>query len=198
MKHARTGLAALGAALSLSFLAGCGQPENPAPAAPPAQTAPAHNEVDVMFAQGMLPHHQQAIDMSRMAAQNAQSQQVKDLAARIEAAQGPEIDKLAGWLRDWNAGQSGHGGHGGHSDHSGHAMSGMMSTDEMTTLSQTKGAEFDQKFLMLMIKHHEGAVAMARTEVEKGRFPDTQQMAREIMISQQSEIDSMRTMLTQH
>jgi uncharacterized protein (DUF305 family) len=39
---------------------------------------------------------------------------------------------------------------------------------------------------------------MARTEVEKGRFPDAQQMAREIMISQQSEIDSMRTMLTQH
>lgn len=195
MKHARTGAAVLGTALSLSFLAGCGQAETPAPAAPPAQTAPAHNDVDVMFAQGMLPHHQQAIEMSRMAAQNAGSQQVKDLAARIDAAQGPEIDKLNGWLRDWNAQQSGHGGHGGHG---GHSMTGMMSTDEMASLGQTKGHEFDQKFLMLMIKHHEGAVEMARTEVEKGRFPDAQQMAREIMISQQSEIDSMRTMLTQH
>ncbi len=195
MKHARTGAAVLGAALSLSFLAGCGQAESPAPAAPPAQTAPAHNDVDVMFAQGMMPHHEQAIEMSRMAAQNAGSQQVKDLAARIEAAQGPEIDKLNGWLRDWNAQQSGHGGHGGHG---GHSMTGMMSTDEMASLGRTKGPEFDQKFLMLMIKHHEGAVEMARTEVEKGRFPDAQQMAREIMISQQSEIDSMRTMLTQH
>lgn len=192
MKHARTGVAALGAALSLSFLAGCGQPENPAPAAPPAQTAPAHNDVDVMFAQGMVPHHEQAIEMSRMAAQNAESQQVKDLAARIEAAQRPELDELAGWLRDWNVQQSGHG------DHSGHSMTGMMSSDEMAALGQTKGAEFDQKFLMLMIKHHEGAVAMARTEIDKGRFPETQQMAREIMISQQAEIDSMRTMLTQH
>ncbi|MEV4733768.1 DUF305 domain-containing protein [Saccharopolyspora sp. NPDC049426] len=192
MKHARMGAAVLGAALPLSFLAGCGQAENPAPAAPPAQTAPAHNDVDAMFAQGMVPHHEQAVEMSRMAAQNAGSQQVKHLAARIEAAQGPEIDKLNGWLRDWNVQQSGHGEHGGH------AMTGMMATDEMASLGQNKGPEFDQKFLMLMIKHHEGAVAMARTEVEKGRFPDAQQMAREIMISQQSEIDSMRTMLTQH
>ncbi|MDI2031828.1 DUF305 domain-containing protein [Saccharopolyspora sp. TS4A08] len=206
MKHARTGVAAFGAALSLSLLAGCGQPDDAAPAAPPAHTAhgdhapeqpapeqpaaPEHNDVDVMFAQGMVPHHQQALDMSRMAATNAESQQVKDLAARIEAAQGPEIAKLNGWLRDWNA--------TGHGDHSGHAMTGMMSSDEMAALGQAKGAEFDQKFLMLMIKHHEGAVAMARTEVDKGRFPDAQQMAREIMISQQSEIDSMRTMLTQH
>ena len=195
MKHARTGAAALGAALSLSVLAGCGQPDNPAPPAPPAQSAPAHNDVDVMFAQGMVPHHQQAIEMSRMAVQQAQSQQVKDLAARIEAAQGPEIDELNGWLRDWNVQQSEHGGHGGHG---GHGTGGMMSSDEMAGLGQAKGTEFDQKFLMLMIKHHEGAVTMARTEVEKGRFPDTQQMAREIMISQQSEIDSMRTMLTQH
>ncbi|SFS89307.1 DUF305 domain-containing protein [Saccharopolyspora flava] len=191
MKHARTGVAALGAALSLSFLAGCGQPETPA--APPAQTAPpapAHNGVDVMFAQGMVPHHQQALEMSRMAATHAESQQIKDLAARIEAAQGPEIDRLNGWLRDWNA--------TGHGDHSGHAMTGMMSSDEMTALDQARGSEFDQKFLMLMIKHHEGAVAMARTEVDKGSFPDTRQMAREIMIGQQAEIDSMRTMLTQH
>ncbi|GAB3686364.1 DUF305 domain-containing protein [Saccharopolyspora tripterygii] len=195
MKHARTGAAALGAALSLSFLAGCGQPDTPAPPAPPAQSAPAHNDVDVMFAQGMVPHHQQAIEMSRMAVQQAQSQQVKDLAARIEAAQGPEIDELNGWLRDWNVQQSEHGGHGGHG---GHGTGGMMSSDEMAGLDRAKGTEFDQKFLMLMIKHHEGAVTMARTEVEKGRFPDTQQMAREIMISQQSEIDSMRTMLTQH
>lgn len=192
MKHARTGAAALGAALSLSFLAACGQPDNPAPPAPPAQSAPAHNDVDVMFAQGMVPHHQQALEMSRMAVQQAESQQVKDLAARIEAAQAPEIDELNGWLREWGAQQSEHGGHGGH------ATGGMMSSDEMAGLGRAKGAEFDQKFLMLMIKHHEGAVTMARSEVEKGRFPDTQQMAREIMISQQSEIDSMRTMLTQH
>ncbi|RRO19978.1 DUF305 domain-containing protein [Saccharopolyspora rhizosphaerae] len=192
MKHLRKGVAALGAALSLAVLAGCGQAENPVPAAPPGQTAPAHNDVDVMFAQGMVPHHEQAIEMSRMAAQRAGSPQVKDLAARISAAQGPEIDKMRGWLRDWNAQQSDHGAH------SGHAMTGMMSSDEMINLGRTQGAEFDQKFLMLMIKHHEGAVAMARTEVEKGSFPDAQQMAREIMISQQAEIDSMRTMLTQH
>lgn len=195
MKHARTRAAALGAALSLSFLAACGQPDNSAPPAPPAQSAPAHNDVDVMFAQGMVPHHQQALEMSRMAVQHAESQQVKDLATRIEAAQGPEIDELNGWLREWGAQQSEHGGHGGHG---GHATGGMMSSDEMAGLDRAKGSEFDQKFLMLMIKHHEGAVTMARTEVEKGRFPDTQQMAREIMISQQSEIDSMRTMLTQH
>ena len=173
---------------SLFTLTACGNEDD-------TDTAGGHNDADVTFAQEMIPHHQQAIEMSRMAAQNAGSQQVKDLAARIEAAKGPEIDKLNGWLRDWNAQQSGHGGHGGHG---GHSMTGMMSTDEMASLGQTKGAEFDQKFLMLMIKHHEGAVAMARTEVDKGRFPDTQQMAREIMIGQQSEIDSMRTMLTQH
>src|SRR5690606_18534168 len=84
-------------------------------------TAGAHNDQDVSFAQDMIPHHQQAIQMSRMAAGQASSAEVKDLAARIENAQDPEIETMSGWLDSWGEdvpvsmpGMD-HGGHSGSS-----------------------------------------------------------------------------------
>ena len=62
-----------------------------------------HNAQDVMFAQMMIVHHQGAIEMSKMAATQASSQQVKDLAAMIKAAQQPEIEEMTSWLNAWGA-----------------------------------------------------------------------------------------------
>lgn len=165
------------------LVAGCGRSDQPALEQPSA----GHNEADVAFAQGMIPHHEQAIEMSEMALSQAARPEVKDLANRIKAAQGPEIDKLTRWLEDWGQPlQPQHGEHHG---------AGMLSDADMTQLRASSGPEFDRRFLEGMIRHHEGAVSMAQEELDKGQFPDAKQLARHIIDSQQAEISEMQRLL---
>ena len=153
-----------------------------------------HNEQDVMFAQMMIPHHRQAIEMSDLAATRAASPEVKKLATQIKAAQDPEIKQLTGWLTGWGAPVPSPGASGmGHMSHGG--MDGMMSAKEMKGLEGAKGAAFDRSFLEMMIKHHEGAVTMAKTEQSSGQFPAARTMAGEIVSSQSAEISTMRNLL---
>ena len=154
-----------------------------------------HNDQDVMFAQMMIPHHRQAIEMADLAATRAASPEVKQLAAQIKKAQDPEIKQLSGWLTNWGAsvpspGTSGMG-------HMGHGMDGMMTDKQMKELEGAQGAAFDKAFLEMMIKHHEGAVAMAKTEQASGQFPAAKQMATNIVSSQSAEITKMQELLKQ-
>lgn len=159
--------------------------------APGSATATAHNAQDVAFAQGMIPHHQQALEMARLADGRASSARVKDLAARIEKAQDPEIRTMTGWLKAWGeqvpmAGM----------DHSGHTgMSGMMSDDDMAALEKATGKDFDTRFLSLMVEHHRGAVEMATTEKGKGRYGPAKGMADDIVGAQNAEIEEMKQLL---
>ena len=104
--------------------------------------------------------------MSETALKQASSPKVKDLATRIKEAQGPEIEKMKGWLRDWGEPvEPEPGEHGGH---------GMMTEAEMGELRAASGPSFDRLFLQAMIRHHEGAVAMAKEgagqrEVRRGQ-----------------------------
>lgn len=198
------------AAAAAVILAGCGSGQQgmpgmdhgapPSAPQPPAQ-AGQHNQADVTFAQGMIPHHKGAIEMSQLAPQRAESQQVKDLARQIEAAQGPEIDTLNGWLRDWGAqppqGEMPGMDHGGMPGMNHGGMQGMMSPEEMHKLQEVKGVEFDRMFLTMMMKHHEGAVGMAQTELAQGQFPEAKRMAEQIISSQQAEIRTMQDLLKQ-
>ncbi|MGW3128774.1 DUF305 domain-containing protein [Streptomyces sp. NPDC001076] len=154
-------------------------------------TAGAHNAQDVTFAQGMIPHHQQALEMARLAADRASAAQVKDLAARIEKAQDPEIKTMTGWLKAWGedvpmAGMD-HGGHAG--------MAGMMSDKDMTMLKQARGTDFDTMFLTMMVEHHQGAVEMAGTEKAKGDYGPATSMAGAIVTAQNAEIKEMNKLL---
>ena len=210
MNSIRIAGASVAVAAAVALLAGCTGSEQGAPgtnqgtppsASQPPASAGQHNEADVAFAQGMVPHHAQAIEMSQLAPERAQSEQVKNLARQIEAAQGPEIDMLTGWLQRWGAPapQSGmpgmdHGSLPG-MDHGG--MQGMMAPEDMQKLQQAKGAEFDRMFLTMMIEHHEGAVTMAETELAQGQFPEAKQMAEQIISSQQAEIKTMQDLLKQ-
>ncbi|MFC7339974.1 DUF305 domain-containing protein [Saccharopolyspora griseoalba] len=191
MKRTRVRAAALGAIASLSLLAGCGTAQE-AQQQPASTQAPAkhHDEADVSFARGMVVHHQQAVEMSRLAADRAGSPQVRELAEQIEAAQGPEIERLEGWLRDWGAAPAQHGGHGEDGQ-----MHGMMSAEQLHGLSRASGADFDRRFLSMMIEHHEGAVRMARTELDSGASPEAKRLAQGIIDTQQAEIDTMRGLL---
>jgi uncharacterized protein (DUF305 family) len=161
-------------------------------------TAGAHNAQDVSFAQGMIPHHQQALEMARLADGRAASGAVKDLAARIEKAQDPEIRTMTGWLKAWGEEVPEAGGGMDHSasGHSGMSgMSGMMGAEDMAGLEKSEGKAFDTKFLTLMVEHHEGAVEMATTEKSKGRYGPAKAMADDIVTAQNAEIKEMNKLL---
>ena len=151
-----------------------------------------HNAQDVSFAQDMIGHHQQAVEMSTMALSQAASSKVKDLATRIKAAQDPEIQMMKGWLSSWDEPET--AGSGG-MDHSGGGMTGMMTDAQMTQLRGASGAEFDRIFLTMMIEHHQGAVTMARTELDKGKYEPAKQLAQTIIDAQQKEITEMQALL---
>ncbi|MFF9605690.1 DUF305 domain-containing protein [Streptomyces sp. NPDC014684] len=166
-------------------------------------TAGAHNAQDVSFAQGMIPHHRQALEMAKLADGRASSPRVKDLAARIEKAQDPEIRTMTGWLTAWGeevpkAGTD-HSGHAGMSGMAGMAgmngMNGMMSDDDMAALKKAGGADFDSRFLSLMAEHHRGAVEMAGTEQAEGAYGPARTMAGDIVRSQNAEIKEMERLL---
>ncbi|MFJ4005198.1 DUF305 domain-containing protein [Streptomyces sp. NPDC090023] len=190
--------AALGVATvcAVVLLAACGGEQHTGAHGAPAASAgtDAHNAQDVTFAQGMIPHHQQALEMARLAPSHAASAEVKALAARIEKAQDPEIRTMTGWLKSW--GQEPPMAGMDHSRHGGMAgMSGMMSADDMTALEKSTGADFDQRFLTLMIAHHQGAVEMARTEKAKGRDGRATKMADDVIAAQSAEIKQMKSLL---
>ncbi|MEV5457486.1 DUF305 domain-containing protein [Streptomyces cellulosae] len=162
-----------------------------------ASSAPAsqgqHNAADVSFAKGMIPHHRQAVEMADLAPDRARSAEVKKLAAEIEKAQAPEIEKLSGWLTSWGEtvpaeGAMDHSMHGG-------GMEGMMSAEEMTALENASGEAFDTSFMEMMIKHHEGAVEMAKTEQSDGAHAPARKMAADIIASQSAEIEQMKKLL---
>ncbi|GAA3495896.1 DUF305 domain-containing protein [Streptomyces prasinosporus] len=158
-------------------------------------TAEAHNDQDVSFAQGMIPHHQQAIQTARMAESRASSSEVKDLAARIEEAQDPEIKTMSGWLKAWgeDVPSSMPGMDHGDSDASG--MPGMMDTEGMDELMDASGKGFDSMFLTMMVEHHQGAVEMATTEKEEGRYGPAKKLAADIITTQNAEIEEMNKLL---
>jgi uncharacterized protein (DUF305 family) len=159
-------------------------------------SAGAHNAQDVSFAQGMIPHHQQAVEMAELADGRAASPQVKDLAARVEKAQGPEISTMTGWLKTWDekVPESMPG-----MDHSGmegmEGMAGMMDSADMDKLKKASGKEFDSTFLTMMVEHHKGAVEMATTEKAKGEYKAATAMAGDIVTSQNAEISEMKKLL---
>ena len=186
--------------LAATVLTACGD-DGSGDAADAESSGSQFNDADVTFAQGMIPHHEQAVEMAQMAEERAQSPDVKQLAADIEAAQAPEIEQLTTWLEAWGEevpGSSGDDGGMSGMDHGGDSMDmgeGMMSSDDMAMLSDAKGAEFDRMFLEMMTEHHQGAVEMAETEVADGEHPDAIRMAEDIIATQEAEIEEMKKLL---
>jgi uncharacterized protein (DUF305 family) len=164
-----------------------------ASAAPTSGAASAFNDADVTFAQRMIPHHQQAVAMAALADNRAVDAEVKKLAGAIEAAQGPEITTMTGWLTAW--GQPAPAASMGGANMPGMDMPGLMSDDDMAKLSAASGKNFDEEFLHMMIEHHQGAISMAQDEVAKGKNPDATALAKQIITSQQAEIGTMKTIL---
>ncbi|PKV96141.1 uncharacterized protein (DUF305 family) [Amycolatopsis echigonensis] len=182
-----------GAVLAASLLLGaCGGPESPTPA-PSSQAG--HNAADVAFAQQMIPHHQQALEMAKMVPSRSSDPKVVDLAGRIDRAQDPEIRQMQGWLKAWGVAATSHAMPGGHEMSGDHPMTGMMSDADMKSLDAAKGPAFDRSWLDMMVKHHQGAVEMAKTELAQGSDAGAKALARKIIEAQQAEIAEMQGLL---
>ncbi|GAA3259628.1 DUF305 domain-containing protein [Dactylosporangium siamense] len=151
------------------------------------------NGTDVQFATDMIPHHRQALDMAKAAQAKASTPEVKALAGKIAKAQEPEITTMSGWLTAWGEPVPSPGGMN-HGD-MGAEMPGMMTDQEMQELSKATGTAFDKMFLRMMIKHHQGAVEMAKTEQAQGQDPAAKKLAGDIATSQTAEIAEMQGLL---
>lgn len=150
------------------------------------------NDADVMFAQMMIPHHEQAIELADIALDPAvgASDAVRALAQRIKEAQDPEIDQMTTLLGAWGESTE----MDSDMDHS-TMMSGMLTLDELATLSDQRGTDFDQAWLEAMISHHEGAIEMANDVLDDGSNTEIRSLAEQIIAAQQTEIDEMRALL---
>ncbi|CAN5187935.1 DUF305 domain-containing protein [soil metagenome] len=186
---------------SVLVLAACGSDDSSSSEGEASSDAE-FNDADVSFAQGMIPHHEQAVEMSDLALTNSESDEVQELAEEIQAAQGPEIETMEGFLADWGQEAPSGGmdemdgmdpGDDGMEEMEG--MQGMMSADEMADLSAATGAEFDTMFLEMMIEHHEGAITMGEVQLADGANDDAKELAEEIIEAQQAEIDQMESLL---
>lgn len=156
-----------------------------------------HNDADVMFAQMMLPHHEQAVEMSEMLlAKDDVPAEVAEFAQRVIDAQGPEIERMNDMLTAWEAEPLADAEDMDGMDHgSGAGMSGMMSEEDMSALEDAQGAGAAQLYLEQMTVHHEGAVEMAQEQIEQGQNPQAVELARQVVADQEAEIAEMEQML---
>ena len=199
-------LAAAGTLAVTVTLAGCGlgggghdmgSMSSPSSSTGPTSSAAAspaagpHDDADVMFAQMMIPHHRQAIEMADMiVAKHAIDSEVSTLATQIKAAQAPEIDQMTGWLTGWGQSAS--------SMPMDHDMGGTMSRSDMDALDKATGDEAAKLFLSGMVKHHQGAIDMAEDELANGQSSDAKKLAQSIKDSQQVEIDKMNELIKKY
>lgn len=199
--------------LLISGSAGCGQePERPAPVgtgapvivpqepggtgrtATPGERvgrAPAPpTAADVRFAEGMIPHHRQALEMTGLVPNRTTSSAIRAVADQIALAQQPEIRIMSDWLTA--LGRPVPGGHGHTGEEDGY---GMATEAQLRALRAARDTAFDRMFLELMIRHHEGAVRMAGEQLAGGRDQRMRLMARDVYAGQSIEITRMRTTL---
>ncbi len=143
------------------------------------------NAAEIHFAQMMIPHHQQAVEMSDLALKNSKDSAVIELAKQIKAAQAPEIEQMKSWLT-----KSGFDPNAPHNM----MMGGMLSDAEISKLKQSKASAFDKLFLTGMIKHHEGALQML-TMISGSTNDEVKTLSENIATTQTIEIETMKAML---
>jgi uncharacterized protein (DUF305 family) len=176
-----------------------GRPGDEASTGAPAPTStqpPGH--ADIAFMQMMVPHHAQALEMSRLARTRAADPSVRRLAARIRAAQGPEILMMSAWLEREGVEVPQPGDDPGQWDHSEHGhdpMVGMLTPTQLRELAGARGQRFDRLFLRGMIRHHSGALVMAEAVATTGTDQLVAELAADVHVTQASEMALMRDFL---
>jgi uncharacterized protein (DUF305 family) len=151
---------------------------------------------DVKFVQDMIPHHNQAVQMSELVADRTNLQALNDVAGRIDASQIDEIDFMNDWLS--SRGETVPEATEHSAMRTSHKMAGMASPEQMSELAQAEGTDFDRLFLTLMIAHHEGAVTMVEELLEQpgsAYDPVLFDFTNDVTNDQTAEIGRMNAML---
>ncbi len=181
-----------------------------------------NGRAEVRFLQGMIDHHQMALDMSADCLAKASAAELKALCSRIIAAQRAEIVQMQRWLSEWYAityvpmplshmlsmaGTAGHGGiykdsqsgHGGHGGHGGNAArppdDPPMMMGMMAGLSRLSGKAYDVAWLEAMIDHHDDALHMAERLLKRAEHAELRALAEAILRDQSAEIALMEALI---
>jgi uncharacterized protein (DUF305 family) len=156
--------------------------------------APTFNDADVKFAQTMIPHHEQAVEMAdAILGKSGTSPEVTQMAQQIRDTQRPQIETLTGLLAAGNQPLIPDHASEAHEDH--WDAEGMLTPEEMQALAAADGPTGQKLFLEGMIQHHEGALTMVQAEIDDGENPDAVQLAQTIKAGQTGEIETMKRLL---
>ena len=172
------------AVAAMALLAACGKAADNNSGAP---ASPQPNQADVAFVQGMIPHHQQAIEMAELIDGRTDRPELAKLAKDVTTTQSTEVNRMQGWLQAWGKPVGGMG----EMDHGASPMPGMMDQAEMDELMGLKGTRFDLAFMDMMTRHHQGAIETATTELGAGSVGEVKQLAQQMITAQQREIQQM-------
>jgi uncharacterized protein (DUF305 family) len=140
---------------------------------------------EIMFAQMMIPHHEQAISMSETALKKSRNQDILKLSRQIKSLQSSETSQLTYWLKATDSSKT--------MDHD-MQMSGMLTVKELASLKRLTGTQFDRTFLQLMIKHHQGALEMLDL-ISDSRNAEAKALAKAIKSAQSKEITYMKLLI---
>lgn len=168
--------------LSLAALAGCAD----APATPPAAPAPDQAAVDSAFVAGMVPHHEQALELTAMVPGRGGSPGLEAIALRIDRDQAEEIGQLQGLALARRLPPV----------PMAHAMAGMADPAALATVRSLHGPAFERLWLDTMVRHHEGALAMARDYLAAGTDDTLRRYCEALLVAQGQEIATMRALAT--
>lgn len=178
-------------------LGACGSPGHDGHDPAATSQSAEHNAADVAFAQAMIPHHRQAVELAAMVPSRTTNPDVRMMATHISWDQRAEILTMTGLLAHWGEPETmDHGGMPGMPGMGGGAMPGMIDDATMARIQSLSGPAFDELWITSMIAHHQGAVAMARTEIADGQNPDAKRLAEMIISAQQREIAQMSNLVS--
>jgi len=141
---------------------------------------------DIMFLQMMIPHHQQAIDISNLALKSSKNPELLALAKLIARDQAAEIVQMKAWLKDAGASED--------MGHEAHGMGGMLDDEELSALAAATGKEFDTLWLTGMTEHHDGAIHMVQM-IEDASYMDIKAFGAKVITDQSTQIEQMKKML---
>lgn len=185
--------AVLAASLLLTAAACSSEPaETKAASAASGAPAAGYNDQDVIFLQMMVAHHEKGLEMVRLAADRADSKQVRTLASAVDATESEELKLMKSWLGKWSKPTTSEAATRTHLHHGAAPATG---PKEISALKRTKGAGFEPAFLSLFMGHQGSAVEMARTEQSKGASPDAKAFAKRVVESRTAEIRQMLLLL---
>jgi uncharacterized protein (DUF305 family) len=171
----------LAAVVAVALLAACGRG---GASTLPADQPAAFNDADVGFLQAMIPHHQQAISIAKLATGRTRRPELAGLAAAITTRHAAEIASMRAWLTRWwrplTAG----------TDPS--LLPGMLAEGQLEWLQTRTGAQFDHGFLTMMSTHQQGAVELAEAELRAGASIEVKAFAQQLLAAEQREIQQLQ------